>query len=122
VIRASARRFVRLGELDRRPSERCERLRVALERSGVRAEIPADIEVALWEKFLFVVPVGGVGAVARAPVGVTRALPETRALLERAMREIEALARARGIALPASVEKSLGFVPPGARGDVLAPA
>jgi 2-dehydropantoate 2-reductase len=103
--------FVRLGELDRRPSERTERLRAALERAGVGAEIPADIEVALWEKFLFVVPVGGVGAAARAPIGALRAVPETRALLARAMREIEAVARARGIALADDcVARSLAFV------------
>ena len=103
--------FVRLGELDRSRSERAERLRAALERSGTRAEIPDDIEVALWEKLLFVVPLGGVGAAARAPVGVLRTVEATRALLVNAMREIEAVARARGVALPRDVvEKSLAAV------------
>ncbi len=103
--------FVRFGERDGSRSERCERLRSAFERAGVRAEIPDDIEAALWEKFLFVVPVGGVGATTRAPIGVFRQVPETRELLERAMREIEALGRARGVALPAEiVPKSLHFV------------
>lgn len=92
--------FVRLGELDNRPSERTERLRDAFARAhGVTVDIPPDIHVALWEKFLFVVPLGGLGAVARVPIGVLRGTPETRALLEQAMREIAAVARARGIAL-----------------------
>ena len=103
--------FVRLGELDRSRSERTERLRAALERSGTRAEIPDDIGVALWEKLLFVVPLGGVGAAARAPVGVLRTVEATRALIVRAMGEIEAVARARGVALPRDVvEKSLAAV------------
>jgi 2-dehydropantoate 2-reductase len=103
--------FVRLGELDRRPSQRGDRLRAAFERAGVAAEIVADIEVALWEKFLFVVSVGGLGAATRAPIGVLRALAETRELLARAMAEIEAVGRARGVALPADpVAKALGFV------------
>ena len=108
--------FVKLGELDNRASERTERLRAAFERAGVTVEIPADIHRALWAKFLFVVALGGVGAVTRAPVGVLRALPETRRMLTRAMEEILAVARARGIALPDSaIEETLAFV------DSLAP-
>lgn len=91
--------YLRFGALDNRPDPRAELLRGALEQAGVRAEIPADIQVALWEKFLFVVSAGGVGAVTRAPMGVTRAMPETRDLLERAMGEVLAVARARGIGI-----------------------
>ncbi len=68
-------------------------------RAGVRAEAPADIRVALWEKFLFVESWGAVGAVTCAPIGVVRALPETRCLLEGALAEIVAVARARGVAV-----------------------
>jgi 2-dehydropantoate 2-reductase len=114
VRTVGASNFVRFGERGERSGERsarCARLLAAFERAGVRAEIPPDIEVALWEKFLFVVPVGGVGATTRAPIGVFRSLPETRELLERAMREVEALSRARGVALDAGiVPKSLHFV------------
>ena len=95
--------MVRFGELDgkgREPSERAERLRQAFVKAGVRADVPADIEAAIWEKFLFVVSFGAVGAIARAPIGVLRTLPETRALLDRAAREILAVGRARGVALP----------------------
>jgi 2-dehydropantoate 2-reductase len=103
--------FVKLGELDNRPSERTERLRRALERAGVSVEIPGDIQRALWEKFLFVVSLGGVGSVTRAPVGVVRSVPETRAMLERCMREILAVGRAREVALSdAAVEKAMALV------------
>lgn len=91
--------FVKFGELNKRMSERVERLRQVFQRAGVKVEVPADIEVAMWEKFLFVVPFGGVGAVTRAPIGVTRALPETRRMLEQGMCEILALARAHRVAL-----------------------
>lgn len=91
--------FVKIGELDGRPSERAEGLRAALERAGVTAEVPPDINRALWEKFLFVVSLGGVGAVTRVPVGIVRALPETRRMLERCMHEILAVGRARGVPL-----------------------
>ena len=109
--------FIKFGELDKRPSERAEQLRQAFERAGVNVEIPLDIHVALWEKFLFVVSFGGVGAVTRAPIGVIRTLPETRRLLEQCMREIFAVARTRQIALSDGiVEKSMMFL------DSLAPS
>ncbi len=95
--------FVKFGEPDDRRSERAERLRSAFERAGVRAENPADIRAALWEKFIFVVPYGGVGALTRAPAGVVRSLPGTRRLLERGMQEILAVARARRVALAEDV-------------------
>ncbi len=99
------------GERDNAKSERAIRFRDVLERSGVGAEVPDDIEAALWHKFMFVVSTGGVGAVTRAPIGTIRTVPETRALLEGAMREIEAVARARGVRLPDDiVPKSLAFL------------
>lgn len=114
---AGAANFVKFGEADGRPSPRAERLRAAFERAGVRAEVPADVHAALWEKFVFVVPLGGVGALTRAPVGVTRALAETRALLEGAAREIYEVGRARGVGLDeGTVARTMDFI------DALAPA
>jgi 2-dehydropantoate 2-reductase len=52
-----------------------------------------------------------VGAVARAPIGVLLATPETRALIERGMEEIAAVARAEGVRLPAdAVTKTLALL------------
>jgi 2-dehydropantoate 2-reductase len=102
---------VQLGELDSRPSARTTRLRGTLERAGLDASIPADIHVALWAKFSFVVPVGSVGAYLRQPIGRIRTEPASRALLERGMREIVAVARGRGIGLGAeTVASSMAFI------------
>lgn len=91
------RPFISLGELDSPGSERIERMRDAFNRVGVHATIATDIRAALWEKLLFVGPFGGVGAATRAPIGVMRSLPETRALLEGAMAEIALTAQANGV-------------------------
>jgi 2-dehydropantoate 2-reductase len=108
---------ISFAEWDDRPSERVERLREVLRMPGVSLEVPDSIELALWEKFLFVVPMGSVGAVTRAPIGITRTLPGTRAMLEAGMEEIRAVGVARGIPFGHDVvERSMGFL------DAQAPA
>jgi 2-dehydropantoate 2-reductase len=94
--------FIKFGELDGTKTPRVLALRDAFIEAGVDAEVPDDVRVALWEKFMLVVPFGGLGAASRAPLGVLLQ-PPTRALLERGVREIEAVARARGVALPGDV-------------------
>jgi 2-dehydropantoate 2-reductase len=95
----SAATFIKFGELDNRHSERAERFRQSFDNTSVKADIPADIHKALWEKFLLVTAFGGVGAVSRAPIGVIRTMPETRALLEQCMEEVASVARALRIQL-----------------------
>jgi 2-dehydropantoate 2-reductase len=111
VRHAGLEPYVAFGELDNRPSERAERLRAAFARTGVTVEIPPDIQVAMWGKFLFIAAFSGVGAVTRAPAGVLRSLPETRHLLEQAMHEVLAVAHARGIAVPEeSIPNTLALI------------
>jgi len=87
------------GDLNNRPSQRLEDLRQAFEQAAVTASVPDDIHAALWRKFLFIAAVSGVGAVTRLPVGAIRSIPETRQMLEQALRETYAVARRRKIAL-----------------------
>jgi 2-dehydropantoate 2-reductase len=98
-----------LGELDGGSSPRLERLRAAFAACrGVSVVTPPDIHVALWQKFLFIAPFSGVGAVSRMPAGPIRACPETRELLREAMQEVFDLAGRRGVALPeGSVQRTL---------------
>lgn len=92
------------GEWDGRLSDRVARLKNVLDLClGVKALISQSIKTTVWEKFLFIAPFSGVGALTRAPAGILRALPETRALLEGLMHEIVELASARGVALRADI-------------------
>lgn len=104
--------YLAFGELDGGRSERAGLLLQAFERTrGVRAEVPADIQAAMWRKFLFIAAISGVGAATRAPVGVYRSVPETRQLLAQAMQEVYAVAQRRGIHLPGDiVQQTLAFV------------
>jgi 2-dehydropantoate 2-reductase len=89
-----------IGERAGGTSARAMRLAEALRGAGIAASASGDVTAALWSKLLFVEPLGSVGAVTRSPADVVRALPETRALLEEAMREVRAVATGRGVALP----------------------
>lgn len=87
-----------LGTLDGAASPEAERLAGALDGAeGVDAELTGDVHGAIWRKFMLIATWSGIGAVTRAPVGVWRSLPGTRSMAEEALREILALARARGI-------------------------
>jgi len=103
--------FIKFGELDGDKSERVERLRAEFAAAKVDVEVPDDVRVALWEKLMLVVPFGGVGGVSRAPIGVIMKTPETRALIEAGVREIAAVALARGIRLaPDGVARTLALL------------
>lgn len=98
--------IVTFGELDNRPTARVESVRQALAKcQGVTVQVAADIHVALWRKFMFIVAVGGVGAATRQPIGRSRSVPETRRLLQGSLEEVAALARAKDIPLPETAVK-----------------
>jgi len=112
IRHAGVEPWIAFGEDDGAQTPRVASLRRAFEGArGVRVEVPSNIKVALWEKFLFIAPFSAVGAVTRMPAGVVRSIPETRRMLESAMREVVTLARASGVALrDDAVAKTMAFV------------
>jgi 2-dehydropantoate 2-reductase len=97
-----------LGELSGGASARTEQLHDVLQRAGITAEVPPDIRVVLWQKFLFICAFSGVTAVTRLPIGTILADPVTHNLFQGTSEEVEAVARAGGIDLPADcVEQAM---------------
>src|SRR6266446_7316516 len=91
--------FVAFGEWGNHLSDRVAALRETFTQAGVEAKVPADIQAAVWNKFLFIAGYSGVGAVTQSPAGVLRKLPQTRVLMEQAMREILLVAKAHNVGL-----------------------
>lgn len=95
------------------------RIAEAFNAAGMQALLPADMAVALWEKFLFIEPIGVVGAATGEPFGVVRSVPETRALIDRALDEVIEVGRAVGVAWPddakSAVWKRYDGLPPDER-------
>ena len=93
--------FVTFGELDNQVTSRVENLRRVFDSAhGVTASIAENIQVSLWNKFMLIVAWSGLGAVTRSPVGTFRSQPETRELLQEALREVYDVACARKIPMP----------------------
>ena len=88
------------GELDNRRSARVEALHAACIAAGIDAEIAADIGLAIWQKFVFLVAMSGCTASMRSTIGPIRANPQARAFFLDIVREAVAVGRAMGVALP----------------------
>jgi 2-dehydropantoate 2-reductase len=76
------------------------RFAAALRGAGLVAEMPDDMGVAQWEKFLFIEPIGAVAAAARVPFGIVRSMPASRAVIDAALHEVRDVGRAVGVAWP----------------------
>ena len=104
ICHVGADPFINFGELDNHASDRVKKLhRAFAQTTGITVEIPPDIQVAMWRKFLLIVAWSGMGAITRAPLGVFLGLPQTRQLLQGVMQEVFSVAHARGIALPEEI-------------------
>ena len=100
-----------IGEIDNRRTDRLTLIEQTFKRAGLEVTVAPDIQAALWAKFLFIASFSGVAAIANAPAGVVRSDPKWRVQMLKAMEEIYALARARGIKLPSnSIESVIAVV------------
>lgn len=100
--------LVTLGELSGKVSPRLEHIAEALKAAGMTVVLSSNIRADLWEKLLFVEPLGSVGAVTRVPVDVLRSVPESRAMLVEAMQEVSRVAASLGIQVhPEAVDRSM---------------
>jgi 2-dehydropantoate 2-reductase len=99
------------GEFDGAPSPTTDALLAACAEAGIDAAVSADIDRVIWEKFVFLVGMSATTAAVRAPVGVIREHPRSRALLHDVMAEAVAVGRASGVNLAADfADERLAFV------------
>lgn len=88
------------GEYDGTRSARAETLLKFALKAGLEAELSTDIRRTLWEKYTFLVGLSGTTTTMRTPIGPIRSNPQTRAFLHDLMKEVVAVGRAYGVALP----------------------
>ena len=99
ISQTSGPRTLKFGEMDGRTSPRAEGILKVLKGAGVLATLSPQIQVDLWEKFLFICAHGGVTALTRLTLGEILACPETASLYRGVMEEVAAVAQAKRICL-----------------------
>ncbi len=101
IAQTGAMQRLVFGEYDGRRSPRVEAFYEACRRGGINAEIAADIRREIWQKFVFLVAIAGATTSIRRTIGPIRSHPLTRQFLLDLAREVVAVGRAHGVALPA---------------------
>jgi len=107
---------LRFGEADGSESARAVAFRDACAKAGFTAEVMPDIRAAQWQKFVGLATNAALTSLIRLPAGRIYHEPGLVDLARRAFGEVEAVARAQGIAMPEDIaERSLklhqGFPP-----------
>ena len=101
TIRVLAPTFdVEVGELDRPPGTRVEDLASAFRDAGANVTVRDDIVGAMWAKWVFIVSIGAVTSLMRAPVGDVVAVPGGEQFARAVLAEAAATARAAGHPVP----------------------
>ena len=103
VEQSSPFQSITFGEWNGRRTPRAETILSILKQAGLTAELSTDIEAAMWIKFLFITAYSGLASVVRLPARAIKSCPETMAMLESCMKEIEVVAQAKGVALETGV-------------------
>lgn len=100
IVQAGISGKLLYGELTAGTSSRAAQLLATFQEAGIQAEHHSNIRTAMWEKFIVVCATGGVMALMRLPLGPIVDCAESRALFLSTMKEVEAVARAKGMVLP----------------------
>jgi 2-dehydropantoate 2-reductase len=101
TIRVLAPTFdVEVGELNRPPSPRVEELASAFRDAGAHVTVSEDVVGAMWAKWVFIVSVGAVTSLMRAPVGDIVAVPGGEQFARAVLDEAAAAALAAGHPVP----------------------
>ncbi|MBL6457488.1 2-dehydropantoate 2-reductase [Belnapia sp. T6] len=114
--------FMRMifGELDGRSSKRAEAFLALCQKAGFDAVLSPAIQTELWLKFIMLATNSGLTALTRQPIGRLRDDPDIAPFFGEAYAEVIAVARARGVALPADVEARMAAHNRNAPADMMA--
>lgn len=88
------------GEQDNVRTERVENLLAIFAKAGISASIPENIQIAVWQKFLFITTVSAIGGLTKASIGAMRESKYIREVMRKTAQEVLAIAKAREILLP----------------------
>lgn len=126
VEQTGTHRRIVFGEVDAPGTEISPRVRAlaaVLAEAAIEVEPVPDARIPLWEKFVYLAAFAAVTGASRQPAGVVWSSPSLRATLQAAVAEVEAVARATGIAIAADIRQRIhaymDALPPTTRSSLL---
>jgi 2-dehydropantoate 2-reductase len=99
VAQRGSQSNIAIGAFSAEGRPAAERLGAALDAAGVPVTVVEDVVVELWRKLVVIAGLG-ITAFARAGIGAVLGDPQLRALFRSLLEETEAVARAKGVAVP----------------------
>ena len=100
ILHSGGEPYVSFGESDNSTSERTQNLLEAFKNAGVTANIPANIQAALWAKLALMAVNSGIGAITRVPTGQWRSVAGSWKMAQQVAQEVLAVAAGKGIVMP----------------------
>ncbi len=102
---------MRFGRADKKPDPVLQAFADAAKAAKLDIDLSADINVELWEKFIFLTAMSGSTTSLRSPIGPIREDPELRAFFRQLMAEAYAVGKAKAVALaPDYVDSRMDFM------------
>ena len=96
-----------IGELFGGPSDRVADLVGRFVEAGLAAQAHNNIQLALWQKFIFICALSGMTALTRKPIGEIWAQPTTTEMYLQVLTEVATVGRAEGVDIPESTAADL---------------
>ncbi|MCH4822732.1 2-dehydropantoate 2-reductase [Gramella lutea] len=107
VKHASYEPKIVFGEADNLQSQRVKKIQDILDEAGVENNVPENIQLEIWKKFLFICTVSGIGGLTRVPIDRIRSSEYLHEMMINTAKEIIEVAKAKNIPL---TEKHLEMV------------
>ena len=102
---------IAFGEIDGQRTPRAQSILETFQAAAIPTELSDDVVRELWTKSLFISTMAGMTSAARSPMSQLLQHPEAREMILAAMREVEAVARARGVKLaPDVVDSTMAYM------------
>ena len=95
------------GESDNSKSDRVMRIRDILDEAGIENNIPENIQLEIWKKFLFICTISGIGGLTRVPIDKIRDSKFLYDMMRDSAKEIIEVGKAKDVPL---AEKHLEMI------------
>jgi 2-dehydropantoate 2-reductase len=99
IKHASFEPLITFGETDNIMSPRIKKVQEIFNNSEITNNIPEDIQLEIWKKFLFIATISGIGGLTRVPIGKIRESEFLFDVMKNSALEIMAVANAKNVGL-----------------------